>query len=89
MPITPAQRTTALTILLTNYGNDEVIGTYVPGLTTALMVQEIVGALGTAFDAGLATVLNEWIAQAEAGITATQAGIASIQSQIQANTVTP
>lgn len=89
MPITPAQRTTALTLLLSNYGNDTVIGTYIPGLTTALMVQDLVASIGTTFDAALTTALNEWIAQAQASITATEAGIADIQAQIQANTVTP
>lgn len=87
MAITPAQRTNALVILLTNYGNDSVINFYIPGLTTALMVQDIVNALGTQFDAALTTCLANLVTQLQGNITATQSGITAMQAEITANTV--
>lgn len=89
MPITPDQRTTALTLLVNNFGNDDVLNFYIPGLTSAGLIQDLVGSIGTTFDGALTTCLSQLVAQTQQNITVTEAGIADMQAQIQANTVTP
>lgn len=88
MPISPTQRATAIQLLINSFGNDAVLGSYVPGLTSKNLITNLATALGTTFDAQLTTALGNLVTQMQASVTATQAGIADIQAQITAATVT-
>lgn len=87
MAITAAQRQNAMVLLLTNYGNDAALSSFVPGLTTHNLVTNLATALGTTFDAQFTTALNNFVVQLNATLTASQQGITDIQNQITANTV--
>ena len=89
MAITSAQRATAVTLLINNFGNDAVLGYYVPGLTSATFISGLVNILGTGFDSYLTECLNNLVTQQQANVVSAQAGITAMQAQIAADTVTP
>jgi hypothetical protein len=87
MPLTPDQQATALGILLDNRGDDGALDSFVPGLTTADLVPNIVTALGSNFDDTLTTCLNSFVVQQQAIIDATQQALADMQKQVTEATV--
>lgn len=87
MAITAAQRTNAVTLLLQNYNNPQGLASLIPGLTATSLVNAIVTAVGTNFDSQLTTCLSNEVAILNTNLTAAQAGVTSLQSQITADTV--
>lgn len=87
MAITAAQRTAAVALLLSNYGDPVALNKLIPGLTPAILVTDIVNAIGTNFDTPLTTALGNVVTNLNTQLTATQAAVTSLQAQITADTV--
>jgi hypothetical protein len=77
MAITNAQRDIALNQLLTNYGNDNDISHYLPGVTSAQLVTAIRNSIGASFDTQLNKVLTQMIADAQSANSAYNANTAA------------
>lgn len=87
MAITAAQRTTAVTNLLNVYNNPQQLAQLIPGLTPAGLVNAIVGAIGTNFDAQLTTAMNNLVANLNTQLAGAQGSVTAIQAQITTDTV--
>lgn len=88
MPLTTAQRLTAIKLVLINFNNKAVLTQMTGGLTPTAVAEQTCAALGDSVDVVIENVLAWFVSTRTQTLQGLQNEVATIEAIIAANTVT-